>query len=178
MSTPLAAPAVPAAAAVPASPVVPAAAAAVPASTAAAGGVAPEVTSTSGSCSSTSSASTSGSLAGSSSCRIAGSGTSSRLLSLRPAGALCQLLPSEGAGGTAGAPSSAQGASTGSGEPRGYWCVHGQLSSSYSAFRYRCYSFFHFQVICRAASYTSFLYEDSYGSYLTWGPDTQMLVTP
>ena len=39
-------------------------------------------------------------------------------LSLWPAGALRQLLPPEGAGGTAGAPSSAQRASTGSGEPR------------------------------------------------------------
>ena len=43
---------------------------------------------------------------------------SSRVLSLRPAGALRQLLPPEGAGGTAGAPSSAQGASIGAGEPR------------------------------------------------------------
>ena len=58
---------------------------------------------------------------------------------------------------------------------RGYWYVHGQLSSSYSAFRYRCYSFFHHQVICREAWYTSFLYEDSYGSYLTWGIDAYML---
>ena len=38
---------------------------------------------------------------------------SSRVLSLRPAGALRQLLPPEGAGGTAGAPSSAQGATSG-----------------------------------------------------------------
>ena len=27
---------------------------------------------------------------------------------------------------------------------------------------------------CREAWYSSFLYEDSYGSYLTWGPDTYM----
>ena len=44
--------------------------------------------------------------------------TCTRLLSLRPAGALRQHLPPEGAGGTAGAPSSAQGASRRSGEPR------------------------------------------------------------
>src|SRR6185437_2266197 len=114
--SPPAASAVPAAT-VPASPAVPVEAAAVPASTAAAGRSGPEVTGTSGSCCSTSPASTSGSMAGSSSCRTAGSGTPSHLLSLRPAGALRQLLPPEGAGGTAGAPSSAQGASTGSGEP-------------------------------------------------------------
>ena len=48
------------------------------------------------------------------------------------------------------------------------------MVNSHPAFRYRCYSFFHFQVICREAWYNSFLYEDSYGSYLTWGPDTYM----
>ena len=57
-------------------------------------------------------------VASGSSYRTAGSGTSSHLLSLRPAGALRQRLPPEGAGGTAGAPSSAQGASTRQGEPR------------------------------------------------------------
>ena len=78
----------------------------------------PEVTGTSGSRCFTSSASTAGSTAGRSSCWTAGSSNSSCVLSLRPSGALRQLLPPEGAGGIAGAPSSAQGASTGSGEPR------------------------------------------------------------
>ena len=116
-SSPPAASAVPAAA-VPATPAVPAEAAAVPASIVAVGRSGPEVTGTSGSCRSTSSASTAGSTAGSSSCRTAGSSTFSHVLSLWPAGALRQLLPPEGTGRTAGAPSSAQGASTGSGEPR------------------------------------------------------------
>ena len=66
----------------------------------------PEVTGTSGLCCSTSSASTTGSTS-SSSYRTAGFDTCTRLLSLRPAGALRQLLPPEGAGGTAGVPSSA-----------------------------------------------------------------------
>ena len=48
----------------------------------------------------------------------AGSRTPSHILSLRPAGALRQLLPPEGAGGTAGAPSSAQGATSRQSEPR------------------------------------------------------------
>src|SRR6185503_15468397 len=104
---------------------------------------------------------------------------------MRAKRSLCQKVSSTSgsmAGWTAGAPSRTQGATTGEGEPhdgrgskRGYWYIHGQLLSSYDAFRYRCYSFFHFQVICRAASYTSFVYEDSYGSYLTWGPNTHML---
>src|SRR6185312_5923391 len=110
---------------------------------------------------------------------------------MRAKRSLCQKLSTEApftgstAGRTAGAPSPTQGAMTGEGEPcdgrvsgrvseRGYWYVHGQLSSSYSAFRYQCYSFFHYQVICREAWYTSFLYEDSYGSYLTWGIDAYM----
>ena len=81
------------------------------------------------------------------------------MLSLQPAGALRQLLPPEGAGGTAGAPSLAQGATSGEGEPRygrvsgrgserGYWYVHGQFLSSYSAFRYWCYEFLHYKVFC------------------------------
>src|SRR6185295_12049111 len=119
-------------------------------------------------------------------------------LQMRAKRSLCQKLSTEAhvagststsgstAGRTAGAPSPTQGATTGEGEPRdgqvsgrgsqcGYWYIHGQLLSCYGAFRYRCYSFFHFQVICRAASYSSFMSEVSYGSCLTWGPDTHML---
>src|SRR6185436_20009766 len=108
---------------------------------------------------------------------------------MRAKRSLCQKLSSTSestAGRTTGAPSPTQGTTTGEGEPldgqvsgrgsqRGYWYIHGQLLSSYGAFRYRCYSFFHFYVICRVASYSSFVSEVSYGSYLTWGPDTHML---
>jgi hypothetical protein len=151
---------VPAVAAAEADPVVPATTAAVPASSSAAatGETGPEASNASGTLYSTGSTS---STAGNaySSYRTAGSSAPTGVLSLWQAGTLRQRLSPEGAVRTAGAPSSAQGAIPGQGEPRdgrvsgrgsqrGYWYIHGQYSPCYGAFRYWCYAFLHYLVFC------------------------------
>jgi hypothetical protein len=100
-----------------------------------AGRTGPEASSASGThCSTGSTSSAVGSAY--SSCRVAGSRTPASVLQLWRAGTLRQRLSSEGAVRTAGAPSSAQGAISGQGEPRdgrvsgrgsqrGHWYVHG-----------------------------------------------------